>query len=76
MIGFFANTLALRTEVSPEDSFVSLLQKVKQTTMDAYDNQEVSFEKVVETVIKERDASRSPLFQVMLVLHNTPEVPL
>jgi hypothetical protein len=75
LIGFFANTLALRTQIDPEESFIGLLQKVKQTTMDAYDNQEVSFEKVVETVVKERDASRSPLFQVMLVLHNTPEVP-
>ncbi|MGZ5134182.1 MAG: amino acid adenylation domain-containing protein, partial [Flavitalea sp.] len=75
LIGFFANTLALRTEVRSEASFIELLHEVKQTTMEAYDHQEVSFEKVVEIAVKDRDASRSPLFQVMLVLHNTPEVP-
>ena len=75
LIGFFANTLALRTEVSSDASFIELLQKVRTTTLDAYEHQEVSFEKVVETVMRDRDPSRSPLFQVMLVLHNTPDVP-
>ena len=50
------------------------MQQVKATTLGAYEHQEVPFEKVVEAVIKDRDASRSPLFQVMLVLANTPEV--
>ena len=75
LIGFFVNTLALRDEVSGEQSFRELLQQVRTTTMEAYEHQEVPFEKVVETVIKERDKSRSPLFQVMLVLRNTPDVP-
>ena len=75
LIGFFVNTLALRDEVNGEQSFKELLQQVRTTTMEAYAHQEVPFEKVVETVIKERDKSRSPLFQVMLVLQNTPEVP-
>ena len=75
LIGFFVNTLALRDEVNGEQSFKELLQQVRTTTMEAYAHQEVPFEKVVETVIKERDKSRSPLFQVMLVLRNTPDVP-
>ncbi|GAA4316747.1 hypothetical protein GCM10023149_13950 [Mucilaginibacter gynuensis] len=75
LIGFFVNTLALRDEVKGEESFTDLLKKVKQTTLGAYEHQDVPFEKVVETVVKERDKSRSPLFQVMLVLGNTPEVP-
>ncbi len=75
LIGFFVNTLALRDEVSGEQSFKELLRQVRTTTMEAYEHQEVPFEKVVETVIKERDKSRSPLFQVMLVLKNTPDVP-
>jgi NRPS condensation-like uncharacterized protein len=72
LIGFFVNTLALRSEVKSELSFTEFLQQVRSSTMEAYEHQDVSFEKVVETVVKERDVSRSPLFQVMLVLKNTP----
>ncbi len=74
LIGFFVNTLALRDEVNGESTFMELLQQVKATTMEAYEHQEVPFEKVVEVTLKERDKSRSPLFQMMLVLINTPEV--
>ncbi|MGF7082762.1 amino acid adenylation domain-containing protein [Mucilaginibacter sp. UYCu711] len=75
LIGFFVNTLALRTQVAGELSFTGLLQAVKATTLEAYSHQDVPFEKVVETVVKERDSNRSPLFQVMLVLQNTPDTP-
>ena len=73
LIGFFVNTLTLRSELSDDISFSDLLSKVKATTMEAYEHQDVPFEKVVEAVVKERDPGRSPLFQVMLVLINTPE---
>ena len=73
LIGFFVNTLALRTEVNMDASFADLLQQVKTTTLQAYEHQDVPFEKVVDAVLKERDTSRNPLFQVMLVLANTPE---
>ena len=43
--------------------------------LEAYENQEVPFEKVVDNTVKHRDASRSPLFQVMFILQNTPDVP-
>ncbi|MEO7583967.1 MAG: amino acid adenylation domain-containing protein [Ferruginibacter sp.] len=75
LIGFFINTLALRSDLDNNLSFKELLQQVKQTTLDAYDHQEVPFEKVVESVVKDRDMSRSPLFQVMFMFQNTPEVP-
>ncbi len=75
LIGFFINTLALRTEIDPADSFEQVLRKVKLTTLEAYENQDVPFEKVVNTVVKERNMSRSPLFQVMFALQNTPPVP-
>jgi amino acid adenylation domain-containing protein/FkbM family methyltransferase len=75
LIGLFLNTVALRTNVNGDDTFVELLKQVKATTLDAYDNQDVPFEKVVETVVKERDLSRNALFQVMFTLQNTPEVP-
>jgi acyl carrier protein len=75
LIGFFVNTLALRDEVRGESSFGEFLQQVKSTTVDAYEHQEVPFEKVVEAVMVQRDMSRSPLFQVMFILQNAPDVP-
>jgi non-ribosomal peptide synthetase component F len=69
------NTITLRSEVTEDLTFEELLQQVKITTLGAYANKEVPFEKVVETVVKQRDPSRNPLFQVMLVLLNTPETP-
>ncbi|MCW3113675.1 MAG: amino acid adenylation domain protein, partial [Segetibacter sp.] len=73
LIGFFVNTLALRTEVNGRATFLELLQQVRTTTLEAYEHQEVPFEKVVEAVAKDRDISRSPLFQVMFVLQNASE---
>ncbi|WP_413668447.1 amino acid adenylation domain-containing protein [Mucilaginibacter sp. Mucisp86] len=76
LIGFFVNTLALRTAIDGKETFTELLSKVKQTTLEAYSHQEVPFEKIVEAVAKERDLSRSPLFQVMFVLQNTGTIPM
>ncbi|MBC9909503.1 non-ribosomal peptide synthase/polyketide synthase [Chitinophaga varians] len=75
LIGFFINTLSLRSDMSANPSFTALLQQVKQTTLDAYAHQEVPFEKIVEVVAKDRDLSRNPIFQVALVLQNLPDVP-
>ncbi|MBC9909360.1 non-ribosomal peptide synthase/polyketide synthase [Chitinophaga varians] len=75
LIGFFLNTVALRTDLSDNPSFLSLLQQVKNTTLDAYEHQQVPFEKIVEQVVKDRDMSRSPLYQTMFILQNTPPVP-
>lgn len=72
LVGFFVNTLALRSDLSRHPSFLTLLQQVKQTTLAAYDHQEVPFEKVVEAVNTDRDLSRTPLFQVLFELQNTP----
>ena len=70
LIGFFANTVALRSEVFGNQSFTSLLQKVRATTLQSYEHQDVPFEKVIEAVVKGRDMSRSPLFQVMFMFQN------
>ena len=75
LIGFFVNTLSLRNQVNGEASFTELLKEVSATTMGAYDHQDVPFEKVVEAVVKKRDISVSPLFQVMFSLQNLPESP-
>ncbi|SHN07370.1 amino acid adenylation domain-containing protein, partial [Chryseobacterium carnipullorum] len=73
MIGFFVNTLALRSQIKGDASFREFLQEIKQTTLNAYDHQQVPFEKVVERVIRTRDMSTTPLFQVMFALQNTPD---
>ncbi|PSL42361.1 amino acid adenylation domain-containing protein, partial [Chitinophaga niastensis] len=75
LIGFFVNTLVLRDNLANDPSFISLLQQVKQTTLDAYDHQELPFEKIVDAVIEDRDVSRSPLFQTAFVLQNLPAIP-
>lgn len=74
LIGFFINTIALRSEVSGSISFKELLQQVKQTTLKAYEHQDVPFEKVVDALGLERDMSRNAVYQVQFLMQNTPEV--
>ena len=72
LIGFFVNTLALRSNLNGQISFIDLVTQIKQTTLDAYDNQDVPFEKVVDNVVPERNMAYSPLVQVMMALQNNP----
>ncbi|MCW3815757.1 amino acid adenylation domain-containing protein [Micromonospora sp. DR5-3] len=73
MVGFFVNMLALRTTVDDSWSFTDLLAQVRRTSLEAYDRQEVPFERVVDAINVPRDLSRNPLFQVMFNLLNVPE---
>ncbi|ROM69630.1 non-ribosomal peptide synthetase [Pseudomonas brassicacearum] len=72
LIGLFVNTLALRTRLEGNPTFSELLEQVRNTTLSAYAHQELPFEKVVEALAIPRDMSRSPLFQVLFILQNTP----
>lgn len=69
-IGFFVNTLAIRNRFEAEDTFSEVLDKVKNTTLNAYDHQSYPFDKLVDELNLVRDASHSALFDVMLILHD------
>jgi non-ribosomal peptide synthetase component F len=69
-IGFYVNTLALRDQINPEKTFAELLENIKSTATDSYSHQMYPFDKLVEEIKLPRDTSRSPLFDVMIVLQN------
>jgi condensation domain-containing protein len=72
LIGFFVNQLVLRAELTPKATFEELMRRVKETTLGAYAHQDLPFEKLVEALNPRREANRTPLFQVKMVLQNAP----
>ena len=72
LIGFFVNTLVLRNSLEGNPTFSGLLQQARNVVLEAYANQDVPFEQVVDGLEIERSVSYNPLFQVMFALQNAP----
>jgi len=73
MIGFFVNTLVMRGDLSEEQTFLDLLQQIKEVALGAYEHQDLPFEKLVELIQPQRSLSYHPVFQVFFDMDNVPE---
>jgi amino acid adenylation domain-containing protein len=76
LIGFFLNTMVLRTDLSGNPGFLELLKRVREVALGAYSNQDVPVEMLLEALHPERNSGHNPLFQVLFILQNTPAATL
>ncbi len=76
LIGFFVNTLALRTDLSDNPTFKEALKRVRATALDAYTHQDLPFEKLIEKLHPDRELTHTPVFQVFFNMFNGDQPPL
>lgn len=76
LVGFFVNILVLRTVLDERETFRDLLYQTKDVTLEAYMQQDMPFDKIVEKVAQGRDGTRNPLVQLLFTLDNFPQTPL
>jgi amino acid adenylation domain-containing protein len=76
IVGFFVNTLAIRTRLVPSESLRELIRKVKSNIIEAQDHQDLPFEVLVDNLKVPREVNQTPVFQTMFALQNTPKAKL
>jgi amino acid adenylation domain-containing protein len=72
LVGTLVNTLVLRTDLSGDPTFAQLLKRVSANALDAFEHQDLPFERLVEELVRGRDSSQSPIVQVLFNVQNAP----
>ncbi|WP_341325219.1 amino acid adenylation domain-containing protein [Methylotuvimicrobium sp. KM2] len=72
LIGFFVNTVVIRTKIDDNSCVKDLIKQIMESTLEAQENQDIPFDKLVEELQPQRNSSSNPFFQVMFVMHNVP----